>query len=198
MTKKDPRIDAYIAKSRPFARPILKHIRAIVHEAAPQAEETLKWSAPAYTQKGILCITAAFKDHCAFVLWKARLITGHSNNEGMGNLGKLKSVKDLPPKRVLAGYIKKAVKLNEGGVKAAPGWKGKKKKPIRVPAELSAALSRNAKARAQWKNFPPSHRREYAEWISGAKQEETRTRRLKAAIKTIAAGKPQNWKYLTR
>jgi uncharacterized protein YdeI (YjbR/CyaY-like superfamily) len=196
MPKRDPRIDAYIAKSRDFAKPILKHVRAVVHEAAPNAEETLKWGAPAYTQKGILCITAAFKEHCAFVLWKAKLITGMSNNDGMGNLGRLKSVADLPPKRVLAGYIRKAVELNEKGVKITPGWRTKPKKAARVPAELSSALKKNAKARGQWERFSPSHRREYSEWISGAKQEETKKRRLAAAIKQISAGQPQNWKYM--
>jgi uncharacterized protein YdeI (YjbR/CyaY-like superfamily) len=198
MAKKDPRIDAYIAKSRPFAQPILKYLRSVVHEGCPQCEETLKWSAPAYTHKGIIAITAAFKEHCAFVLWKHSLITPEKKRGAMGGLGKIGSIKDLPPRKTLVGYVKKAVELNEKGVKSPTRSKDKPKKPVIVPPELKAALAKNAKARANFEEFAPSHKREYCEWISDAKGADTKARRLKSAIAWIAAGKPQNWKYLKR
>jgi uncharacterized protein YdeI (YjbR/CyaY-like superfamily) len=198
MAKKDPRIDAYIAKSRPFAQPILKYLRSVVREGCPQCEETLKWSAPAYTHKGIIAITAAFKEHCAFVLWKHSLITPEKKRGAMGGLGRISSFKDLPPRKTLVGYVKKAAELNEKGVKSPTRSKDKLKKSVIVPPELKAALAKNAKARAQFEEFSPSHRREYCEWISGAKGADTKARRLKSAIAWIAAGKPQNWKYLKR
>jgi uncharacterized protein YdeI (YjbR/CyaY-like superfamily) len=198
MAKTDPRIDAYIAKSRPFAQPILKYLRAVVHEGCPQCEETLKWSAPAYTHKGIIAITAAFNEHCAFVLWKHSLITAEKKRGAMGGLGKISTIKDLPPRKTLVGYVKKAVELNEKGVKSPTRPKDRPKKPVIVPPGLKAALAKNAKARANFEKFPPSHKREYCEWISGAKGADTKARRLKSAIVWIAAGKPQNWKYLKR
>ncbi len=198
MPTKDPRIDAYIAESRDFAQPILKYLREVVHEGCPDCDETLKWRAPAYTRKGIIAITAAFKEHCAMVLWRGSLITGEARPGAMGNLGRITSLKDLPPKKVLLGYLKKAVELDEKGVKSATSWKEKPKKAVVFPAELKKALAKNSTALAKWKDFSPSHRREYCDWISGAKQDETKARRLKAALTQISKGQPQNWKYMKR
>jgi uncharacterized protein YdeI (YjbR/CyaY-like superfamily) len=198
MAKKDPRIDAYIAKAQPFAKPILKHLRGVVHEGCPQCEETIKWGMPAFTHNGIVAIIASFKAHCAFVLWKADDVTSGLSRTAMGNLGRITSVEDLPPRKTLVGYVAKRAMLNEKGVKRAKPAAARSTKPIRVPAELASALAKNAKARAAWEKFPPSHRREYAEWIGGAKQAETKERRLKAALKQIAEGKPQNWKYMKK
>jgi uncharacterized protein YdeI (YjbR/CyaY-like superfamily) len=198
MPKKDPRIDAYIAKSRDFAKPILKYLRAVVHEGCPECEETLKWSMPAYTHKGILAMTPSFKEHCAFVLWKHSLIVPEIKRGAMGGLGRIETLDDLPSRKVLVGYVRKAAKLNEEGVVTPSRAKNRPKKPVRVPAELKAALSKNAKARAAFDAFPPSHRREYCDWISDAKGADTKARRLKSAMVSIAAGKPQNWKYVKK
>lgn len=198
MPKKDPRIDAYIAGSREFAKPILKYLRAVVHEGCPECEETLKWGAPAYTYKGILAITASFKQHCALVLWKHSLITPDVRRGAMGGLGRITAIDDLPSRKVLVGYVKKAARLNEEGVTTPSRSKDRPKKPVRVPAELKAALAKNAKAQAVFDAFPPSGKREYCEWISDAKGKDTRARRLKTAMEWISAGKPHNWKYLKR
>ena len=198
MPKKDARIDAYIAKARPFARPILKSLRATVREGGPDCEETIKWGMPAFTHHGIVAIIAAFKAHCAFVLWRADDVTSEISRTAMGSLGRITSVDDLPPKKTLVGYVKKRAELNEKGVKPAKPAALRAKKPLVIPKELDAALKKNAKARAKWEKFPPSHRREYADWISGAKQAETKERRLKAALKQIGEGKPQNWKYMKK
>lgn len=198
MAKKDPRIDAYIAKAQPFARPILKYLRGVIHEGCPQCEETIKWGMPAFTHHGIVAITASFKAHCAFVLWRADDVTSEISRTAMGSLGRITTLDDLPPKKKLIGYVQKRAELNEKGIKPSNAAAPRAKKPLRVPPGLTAALKKNAKARAQWEMFPPSHRREYADWISGAKQAETKERRLKAALKQIAEGKPQNWKYMKK
>ena len=169
MPKRDPRVDTYIAKSADFAKPILRHLREVVHEACPPAEETIKWGFPHFTYEGILCGMAAFKEHCALVLWKGSLIVGNGDREAMGHLGKITKLSDLPPKKVLASYIKNAVKLNEAGVKSPTRSKPKAKKPVVLPSELKRALSENKKAAAIFDAFPPSHKREYAEWIAEAK-----------------------------
>jgi len=195
MPKKDTRIDAYIAKSAEFARPILKHLRAVVHEGCPDVEETMKWSTPHFDYKGSLAGMAAFKAHCAFGFWKGSLIVPGSA-EAMGQFGRITKVGDLPKDKVLVGYVKKAAKLNEDGVKIKRPLKHPKK-DIPMPADLASALKNNAKARATYEGFSPSHKRDYLEWITGAKADATRTRRLATAIEWMSEGKPLNWKYET-
>lgn len=202
MPSHDPRIDAYIARSATFAQPILMHIREVVHATCPGVQETMKWSMPHFDYHGIFCAMAAFREHCTFGFWKASLIPGLGPNsahggDAMGNLGRITSLKDLPPKRVLAGYIKEAMRLNEQGVtvqkrKTAP------KPEATVPAELAAALGKNRKARATFEAFAPSHRREYVEWIAEAKRDETKAKRVTQAIEWLAEGKSRNWKYEKR
>jgi hypothetical protein len=202
MAERDPRIDAYIEKSADFAKPILRHLRAVVHEACPQAQETMKWSFPHFEYKGILCSMASFKAHCAFTFWSGAEVLGSEAKDGaMGQFGRITSLDDLPPRRVLAGHVRKAMALKDAGVR--PGWakaraEKARSKEVAVPEELAAALAlkKNRKAKAIFDGFPPSHRREYAEWIAEAKRPETRARRTAQAVAWIAEGKQRNWKYL--
>ena len=162
MGTRDPRIDAYIAASADFARPVLTHLRELVHATCPDVEETMKWSFPHFMYEGMLCSMASFKAHCAFGFWKGALVLDDTSkdSEAMGNLGRITSVKDLPPKKVLAGYIRKAMALNEQGVKTPTKRKPALKKPVpRMPKELALALDRHPKARATFEAFSPSHRR---------------------------------------
>jgi uncharacterized protein YdeI (YjbR/CyaY-like superfamily) len=199
MPTTDPRVDAYIAKAPEFARPILAHVRAAVHEGCPECEETLKWGMPAFMYHGILCQMAAFKAHAIFGFWKGSLITdpkGKPINLGMGkDLGKLTSIGELPSKKALIGYVKQAMKLNEAGVKIHRRT-AKAKPPAAVPADLAAALRKNKKAQSTFDGFSPSARREYITWIVEAKAEETRARRLAQAVQWMAEGKQRNWKYM--
>ncbi|MDB4906575.1 MAG: hypothetical protein JWO05_1359 [Gemmatimonadetes bacterium] len=198
MPTTDKRIDAYIAKARPFARPILEHLRAIVHETCPECEETLKWSMPHFMYQGMFAGMAAFKEHCTFGFWHGALIVGKDGKpqEAMGSFGRITSLDDLPPKRVIAGYVKQAMKLNEQGVKRVPAKaKDGPKPPIKVPPYFTAALGKDRKAKAAFAAFSPSHRREYLEWITEAKTDATRDKRMAQALAWIAEGKGRNWKY---
>ena len=196
MNTRDKRIDAYIAKSADFAKPILIHLRAVVHAACPDVEETLKWGSPAYMHHGILCITAAFKAHCALVLWRAPLIVGAvKSHDARGHFGKLTSVKDLPSKKILIGLLEQAVKLNEAGTTKSQRTKGKTKKALPTPADLATGLKKSAKAKAEWAAFSPSARREYIEWVTEAKRPNTRAQRLKTTLQWVKEGKQRNWKY---
>jgi uncharacterized protein YdeI (YjbR/CyaY-like superfamily) len=194
MGKKDPRVDAYIAKSAEFAQPILRHLRKVVHEECPEVEETMKWSFPHFMYKGMLCAMASFKEHCAFGFWKGKLIVP-GKKDAMGHFGRITSLSDLPKDSVLAGYVREAVGLNDAGEKV-PRKPREPKKVLRTPPDLSAALSKNAKARATFDGFSPSRRREYVEWITEARSEETRKKRLGTAVEWMAEGKPRNWKYM--
>ena len=192
----DPRIDDYIESAAAFAQPMLVHIRDTVHQACPQVEETIKWGMPTFMHAGgILCGMAAFKKHVSFGYWKHALVVGDgSAQEGMGSYGKMASLKDLPPKKTLLAHIRKAAKLNEDGVKAPAQRKSAKPFP-QEPDDLVAALRKNKAAQATYEAFPPSCKREYVEWITEAKREETRAKRLAQAVEWMAEGKRRNWKY---
>ena len=198
MARKNPRVDAYIAKAAPFARPILKHLRKLVHAACPQVEETIKWNCPTFEHKGIMCGMAAFKNHCVLGFWKSELIfTGDERKkfEAMGQFGRITSMDELPNDRTLIAYVRKAAKLNAAGVK--PARRTKAKKPLlEVPDSFRAALNKNDKAKQTFEKLSPSHRREYIEWITDAKRDETRARRLKTSILWLSQGKPHNWRYM--
>jgi uncharacterized protein YdeI (YjbR/CyaY-like superfamily) len=196
MGNKDPRIDAYIEKSADFARPILTHLRKVVHAACPEVEETMKWSFPHFDYKGeMMCSMASFKAHCAFGFWKGSLVLGDKATDGaMGHLGRLTSLDDLPSDKTLTSYVRKAVRLNDEGVKVARAPR-RRRAELDIPEDLTKALRKNKKALTTFEAFPPSHKRAYIEWIVEARGADTRKRRLQSAVEWIAEGKPRNWKY---
>jgi uncharacterized protein YdeI (YjbR/CyaY-like superfamily) len=201
MENYDSRIDAFIAKSADFARPILIHLRKLVHQAAPEIQETMKWSMPFFDCNGPVCQMAAFKQHCAFGFWKATALSDPHKliNQGetsAGSFGRLTSLADLPADDILIAYIQEAVKLNKDGIKAPMKAKpAAEKKEITIPADFLAQLEKHAEAKAQFGKFSPSKQREYAEWFMEAKTEATRQKRIDQALEWISEGKSRNWKY---
>ena len=201
MGKKDSRVDAYIAKSPEFAKPILTYLRGVIHQACPEAVETIKWGSPTFEYHGIMVGISAFKQHCTLGFWKAPLLIldgkplSKEMESGAGQFGKLTSIQDLPANSKLVKLVRDAAALNKAGVnlerkpRAAP-------KPVEVPADLTKALRKSAQARATFEAFPPSHKREYVQWIVDAKTDETRKRRVDTAIEWMSEGKPRNWKYM--
>ena len=162
----------------------------------------MKWSMPFFDYHGVMCNMAAFKQHATFGFWKGKHIPGlaansNSGGDSMGNLGRLTSVKDLPGRKVLAGYVKAAMRLNEDGVVATKARKAPKPEAT-VPSDLAAALKKNRRAASTFENFPPGQRREYVNWITEAKREETRAWRVAQAVEWLAEGKKRNWKYESR
>jgi uncharacterized protein YdeI (YjbR/CyaY-like superfamily) len=201
MGTKNPKIDDYIAKSAEFARPILTHIRELVHKACPTVEEDLKWGHPFYMYKGPLCMSPAFKKHCSFGFWGWKVVQAKVNEvegtkgDSLDKMKRITSVKDLPADKVLVGYIKLAADLKDTGVKTRPRPKPKVRVELVAPGCLTAALKKNAKARETFENFSYSHKKEYIEWINDAKTEETRNRRLTTMLGWLVDGKSRNWKY---
>ena len=198
MGTRDPRIDAYIDGSADFAQPILAWLRDVVHQACPKVEEAIKWSHPHFMYEGMLCYMASFKQHCTFGFWRGALIVDGSARgaDAMGQFGRITTCADLPAKKVIVGFVKEAMRLNESGVKVAR----KPRRPavvkrVVVPTELRTALGRNRKAAATFDALSPSHRRDYVEWITEAKRDDTRQRRLSTTIEWLADGKSRNWKY---
>lgn len=199
MGKKDPRVDAYIGKSADFARPILTHLRKLVHDACPDVEETMKWSFPHFEHEGVLCSMASFKAHCAFGFWKGALVLDAAENRGaeaMGQFGRIQRLSDLPADAAIKRWVKKAAKLNEDGVKSSRPKRSARPREVAVPADLMAELRKNKRALATFDSFSPSHKREYVEWITEAKTDATRRRRLDTAVEWMSEGKARNWKYV--
>lgn len=200
MGKRDSRVDAYIAKAAEFSRPILMHLRELVHQGCPDVEETIKWNAPFFQYKGMLCNFAAFKQHCAFGFWKGKLLASLKSDDkklaaAWGQYGRLTSLDDLPADKIILKQIKEAVKLNDDGVKAPPQRKAKTKAPLVVPPDFKKLLKANAAALTTFEGFSYSHKKEYLQWIGEAKTDETRQRRIATTLEWLAAGKSRNWKY---
>ena len=202
----NPKVDAYCAKAQPFAQPILGHLRALVHKACPEVEETIKWSRPFFQYRGaILCNMSAFKEHCSFGFWgeeigavlrEAKVLQG----DGMGSLGRITSLKDLPSDKQMLGWIRQAAGFIASGNYTSPIAASNRvvkapKAAVEAPAEFTAALKKNKKAATVFAAFSPSCKREYVEWIADAKRAETREKRIASAIEWIAEGKQRNWKY---
>jgi uncharacterized protein YdeI (YjbR/CyaY-like superfamily) len=205
-TNFDPRVDAYIAKSKPFAQPILIHLRELVHKAIPSVEEGIKWSRPFFELKGqILGNMSAFNEHCSFGFWGQEIgaVLREANviqDGGMGSLGRITSVQDLPSDKQMLGFLKQAAGFIETGAYTSPiaarnkVVKAPKPSPV-APPELTQALKANKAAAKVFANFSPSCQREYIEWIADAKRPETRDKRIAQAVEWIAKGKQRNWKY---
>ncbi len=201
----DPRVDKYIVMAQPFAQPVLIKLRALIYKACPGVTETIKWGMPSFEYMGPLCSFASFKNHCSFGFWKTSLIKdpekylqkrSAQGGEAMGNLGKMTSVQDLPPARVMIDFIRQAMQLNAAGIRVEK----KKLVPnsLPTPPELQKALNKNNKARFYYDKFSPSQQKEYNQWIADAKTIVTQKKRIKDAIEWISAGKIRNWKYVKK
>lgn len=203
MKNRDERMTQYISKSADFAQPILSELREIVHDFCPEVEEAIKWGMPFFIYRGkILCSMASFKSHCSFGFWlhsemdDPHGIFKRSEEGGMGSLGKITSLDDLPKNEHLGAYILEAMSLIERGTIPRELNPKFKKPAAEIPTELSELLDKEPKAKAVFEAFPPSHQREYITWITEAKREETKQRRLQQTIENLLEGKPKDWKYM--
>jgi uncharacterized protein YdeI (YjbR/CyaY-like superfamily) len=203
MAKFDDRIDDYIAKSAEFAKPILKHLRELVHRASPDITETMKWSAPFFEYNGVLCFMMAFKQHAGFGFWKAdRLpdLHGIILDEGnAGSIGKLTSLDDIPDDDILIWYIRQAIALKDTPKTAKPAVKKAAPKSATIdlatPDYLAELLNQTQEAKIYFENFSPSQKKEYITWFEDAKSEATRNKRLQEGLEWIKEGKTRHWKY---
>ena len=202
MGKKEKIIDDYISKSADFAKPILNHLRELVHKACPDVEEKMKWSFPHFDYKNeMMCSMAAFKQHCVFGFWKAAimkdpvLVETAKSEVAMGHLGKITSLKDLTSNKTITAWIKEAMLLNEQGIKLPAKAKPTNQKELVVPDYFTKALAKNKKAQQVFENYSYSHKKEYVEWITEAKTEVTRNKRMETTLEWLSEGKSRHWKY---
>ncbi len=201
MSTKDKRIDAYIARKPEFAKPILNHLRKVVHEACPDVVETIKWGQPHFDYKGMMCGMGAFKEHCIFGFWLGKYLKDFDKKlspvgeTAMGNFGRITSLKDLPSDATIKKYVKEACRLNDEGFKLSRPKAIGPRKPLVVPPYFKKALARRPLAQEHFENFSYSKKKDYVEWLTEAKTEATREKRLETSIDWISEGKGRNWKY---
>jgi uncharacterized protein YdeI (YjbR/CyaY-like superfamily) len=202
MSRKEPKVDEYIMRSADFAKPVLMHLRELIHKACPGVEEKIKWGFPHFDYKGTYVSMASFKEHCAFNFWKASLMRDpqglfeEKEEKAMGNFGRIRKLSDLPPDNILMEYLLQARKLNEEGKKVVRPNPAEKEKPeLVIPADLKSALKKNKKAEDFFEMFTYSQKKEYLLWIEEAKTPETREKRIDTTIEWSAEGKTRNWKY---
>jgi uncharacterized protein YdeI (YjbR/CyaY-like superfamily) len=199
----DNRVDEYINRSPDFARPILTHLRELVHKGCPEAQEAIKWSTPAFLYRDkILFSMAAFKMHCRFIFWRPEIAamarkTGAAADDDGAVVGKVSQISELPADKELLTYIRLARRLAEEGAPNPMRKKSAPKPELEIPAEFAAALKKNKAAAKTFEAFAPSHRREYIEWIGDAKRDETRQKRIATVLEWLAEGKSRNWKYMS-
>ena len=194
----DKKVDNYIIQSADFAKPILSHLRKLIHNACPDVQEMIKWGFPHFDYKGMLCNMAGFKNHCAFGFWKAALMKDAvsfkiNNATSMGHAGKIKNLSDLPPDNMIIVQIKEAMRLNEEEIKL-PDRRLKNREEVMIPDLLKKEFAKNKKASDTFNSLSHPHKKEYTEWINEAKTEETKSKRIATTIEWLAAGKTRNWK----
>lgn len=198
MKNTNPKVDEYIQNAQPFAQPILKHIRELMHKGCPELTETIKWGMPNFEYHGVMSNMAAFKAHVTFGFWKQDIIPRMKQyikeKEAMGSWGRITSLKDIPPDKEIIAFVQAAAKLNEEGIKSPK--KAPKPVVVNMPADFMKAIRADKKALAVYEAFSPSNKRDYADWINDAKTEETRNSRMQTALEWMREGKPRMWKYM--
>lgn len=198
MKNTNPKVDEYIKNAQPFAQPILKHIRELMHKGCPELTETIKWGMPHFEYQGVIASMAAFKEHAVFGFWKQDLIPGMKQyvkeKEAMGSWGRITSLKGIPPDNDIIEFVRVAAALNKQGVKSPK----RAQKPVifEMPDDFFRAIQMNKKALKTYEAFSPSNKRDYTEWINSAKTDETRASRMETAIDWMSEGKPRMWKYI--
>lgn len=201
MGQKIKEVDIYISKAKPFAQPILIYIRDVIHSSSHNIKEAIKWGFPNFEYKGNICYMAAFKEHCTLGFSKASAMNDEDKifspigKTAMGSLGKIRTIQDLPSKKILTKYIQEAIDLNEKGVSLPKKKNNAESRELTIPEDLAEALGKNKKAKLVFDQLAPSHKKEYVMWINEAKRESTRIKRIETTVEWVAEGKGRNWKY---
>lgn len=196
-------IDKYITNAADFAKPILAHWRRLIHERCPEVIEVLKWGIPHFEYKNEnIFVIASYKNHCSFSFLKESLMTDprlKANKELkpiQKFLGKVTKQENLPPDEEFIAMLDEAVQLNEKGIKIQREKPANEKpKVFETPDYLLAALIAKPKAKEVFDSKSNSFRKEYIIWITDAKTDETRQKRISEALEWIAEGKGRFWKH---
>ncbi|RYG11121.1 MAG: hypothetical protein EOO07_21105 [Chitinophagaceae bacterium] len=201
MAQFDPKVDKYIADAENFAKPILQHWRQLVLSTCPEAVEAIKWGIPHFDYKGdFMCVVASYKSHCSFTFLKAELMNDPRLKESkqlkpiQRFLGKITKPADLPTDEEFITLLVEAMILNEKGIKVVT-QKSDTPKVYELPDYFAEKFETNPKAKQIFESKSASFRKDYIIWITEAKTDATRQKRMEEALEWIADGKARFWKY---
>jgi hypothetical protein len=193
-------INQYMAELPEWQRRMLVRLRQLIHEAAPEVEEAWRWDKPHFDNAGIMVGLCAFKEHVAVWFHKGALLkdtkklfeaTARTEEKGM-RAYKLHEG-DKINEAAFLDLVKQAVAVNDKGTKLREAKPTKK--ALVVPEDLEQVLRKDPTAWANWEAFPVGHRRAYVEWVTDARQEETRKRRIAQSLEKIREGEQQEERH---
>jgi hypothetical protein len=191
------RINLYIAELPDWQRKHLVRVRQLIHSTEERIEEAWRGNAPHFDHQGSLIGMHAFKSCVSIWFHKgASLKDGH----GLFKLTEKDAEREVRKYKIHEGesinekafldLLKQALKVNAaqaGGAETKPTSRA-----LVVPSDMEQVLRKDEQAWAQWEGLAASHKREYVEWITDAKQDETRKRRLAKALEMIRDGQAKN------
>ena len=181
-----------------FDRPLVERLLKLIRKSAPHLEECIRWNMPAWKGRGLVCQVGGFKKHVSLMFSRGAELDSPPGlsyeGEGCGSLrvAKFTALEQINDK-VVSALIVAATALDED--ESSPKPRPQKRPEAPVPPALAAALAKSATARRAFDTLPPSHRREYSQWIAGAKQEATVQRRVEKAVAKLCAGEGLNDKF---
>ena len=189
-------VDEYI-ENHPEWKPQLKKFKQLLNKTALQ--ENIKWGGPIYSlnNKNLIGF-GAFKNHLSLWFFHGALLKKNTQLLINAQEGKTKGLRQIRFDRdseinenELLQYVNEAIELHKQGKIIKPA----SSKKLIIPAELSFALKTKEGFNLAFSNLTPGRQREYADYISEAKQEATRQKRLEKIIPMIKNGIGLNDKY---
>lgn len=187
-------IDAYIDEMQPFAKAICKKLRSIILKADDSIQEDWKWG-PHYSSNGMVCGYGGFQKHVKFTFFNGagmkdpKKLFNHCVDNEFSRSIKYTDIKEIDEKTI-AEYVKDSVAVNEKGFKRET-----KNKTIEVPADLQQALDKNKTAAAFFKDLSYVYKKDFVEWVTSAKREETRKDRISKVVEKCKDKRRMNDQY---
>jgi len=194
--KRSKTVDEYIESTEKWRAELIR-LRKILRST--DLEETVKWGAPCYTCDGKNVVgLGAFKSYLGLWFFQGALLADKSKvliNAQEGKTKALRQWRFTSSKEINASlikaYVNEAIELQRQGAAIKPD----RGRPVEVPPQLKRALAGNKTASRAFNALTPGKQREYADYISSAKREETRSKRLEKIIPMIAAGQGLHDRY---
>jgi uncharacterized protein YdeI (YjbR/CyaY-like superfamily) len=188
------KIDAFIAKQTKWKEKLEK-LREILLQT--DLKEELKWGKPTYTLNGKLVVgMAEFKNHMA--LWFHQGVFLKDKHNKLINAKEAKALRqwrfeenDKIEQKIVLEYVGEAI----ANCKAGKELKPVQKKGVSIPPLLDEAFKKDTTLKEHFQKLTPGKQREYAEYITEAKQEKTKLSRLEKCIPMIKNGVGLHDKY---
>jgi uncharacterized protein YdeI (YjbR/CyaY-like superfamily) len=191
----NPKVDAYIAKSEKWGSQLAK-LRELF--LSTEMEETVKWGAPVYTVNGKnVAGLASFKNHYGMWFFNGvflkdehkMLVNAQETTKGLRQIRFEEG--DEIPMDIIHEYVLEAIENEKSGLKIKP----KRTADYKMPDQLKSELDASSDLLDAFMGLSKGKQKEYANYISEAKQEKTKVSRLEKIKPMILDGKGLHDKY---